>query len=353
MPSAKAAASTAEPSRRMVTPSSPSRRRAAFYTRLGASPPAGPPGPPREGVRPARGWRMRPQNVRRARTIQARRVARSGGVAVRGRRKQFAAFGELAQRCAQLVHSLARQTRRLRPRAGKFGCAGMVDRAVAGIGPRGRCPCERRLATLGQLVLRLVEIATEQRRNAPCRAGPLLRPDVALRHGVLLARAVRRLRRAFLPHGLDEFDALFAQDALHAANGIAFAVEQMADAAQKLDVVGTIVAATAPALHRLDLTKPRLPETQHMLRQVEFLRRLADGTKRIRRLVVQGDTPAAANGTRDVDERYGLAAARQVVDERLSPPLIRCLRIADGLNTMTRRGEMGTSLPVLGLRPMR
>src|SRR5580698_2734473 len=33
--------------------------------------------------------------------------------------------------------------------------------------------------------------------------------------------------------------------------------------------------------------------------------------------------------------------------------LIRCLRIADGLNTMTRRGEIGTSLPVLGLRPIR
>src|SRR5580693_6222585 len=44
-------------------------------------------------------------------------------------------------------------------------------------------------------------------------------------------------------------------------------------------------------------------------------------------------------------------------DYSLSPPseseLIRCLRIADGLNTMTRRGEIGTSLPVLGLRPMR
>src|SRR4051812_49834139 len=33
--------------------------------------------------------------------------------------------------------------------------------------------------------------------------------------------------------------------------------------------------------------------------------------------------------------------------------LIRCLRIADGLNTMTRRGEIGTSLPVFGLRPTR
>src|SRR5262249_60227474 len=33
--------------------------------------------------------------------------------------------------------------------------------------------------------------------------------------------------------------------------------------------------------------------------------------------------------------------------------LIRCLRIAEGLNTITRRGEIGTSLPVLGFRPTR
>ena len=32
---------------------------------------------------------------------------------------------------------------------------------------------------------------------------------------------------------------------------------------------------------------------------------------------------------------------------------MRCLRIADGLNTITRRGEIGTSLPVFGLRPTR
>src|SRR5262245_66265444 len=31
--------------------------------------------------------------------------------------------------------------------------------------------------------------------------------------------------------------------------------------------------------------------------------------------------------------------------------LIRCLSIADGLNTITRRGEIGTSLPVLGFLP--
>jgi len=31
--------------------------------------------------------------------------------------------------------------------------------------------------------------------------------------------------------------------------------------------------------------------------------------------------------------------------------LMRCLRIVEGLNTTTRRGEIGTSSPVLGLRP--
>src|SRR6516225_9974603 len=32
---------------------------------------------------------------------------------------------------------------------------------------------------------------------------------------------------------------------------------------------------------------------------------------------------------------------------------MRCFRMADGLNTMTRRGEIGTSVPVFGLRPIR
>src|SRR3954466_5643817 len=32
---------------------------------------------------------------------------------------------------------------------------------------------------------------------------------------------------------------------------------------------------------------------------------------------------------------------------------MRCFRIADGLNTITRRGEIGTSVPVFGLRPTR
>src|ERR1700676_328824 len=34
-------------------------------------------------------------------------------------------------------------------------------------------------------------------------------------------------------------------------------------------------------------------------------------------------------------------------------PLIRCFRIADGVNTITRREEFATSAPVFGLRPIR
>jgi hypothetical protein len=34
-------------------------------------------------------------------------------------------------------------------------------------------------------------------------------------------------------------------------------------------------------------------------------------------------------------------------------PLMRCFRIADGLNTTMRRGEIVASMPVFGLRPVR
>ena len=79
--------------------------------------------------------------------------------------------------------------------------------------------------------------------------------------------------------------ALLAQDALDAADGIALAVEEMADAAQEADVVGTIVAPSAAALERLDLAEAALPEAQHMLRNVELVRHFADGTECVRRLV--------------------------------------------------------------------
>ena len=64
-----------------------------------------------------------------------------------------------------------------------------------------------------------------------------------------------------LPHRLDEFRPLLAQDALHAADGVALAVEQMADAAQQIDIVGTVIAPPAAALHRLDFAETASPRT--------------------------------------------------------------------------------------------
>ena len=54
---------------------------------------------------------------------------------------------------------------------------------------------------------------------------------------------VRRLRRARLPDTLHEAQALLPQQALHAADGVALAIEQMTDAAQQIDVVGAIDSA--------------------------------------------------------------------------------------------------------------
>src|SRR6478672_13859789 len=112
----------------------------------------------------------------------------------------------------------------------------------------------------------------------------------------------------------------------------------MADPAQEIEVVRPIVAAAATALHWLDLAEAALPEPQHVLRNVEFLRHFADRPECVGRLFHRRPTPSAPGSN-----RYFPSGS----------PLMRCLRIADGLNTITRRGEIGTSLPVLGLRPTR
>src|SRR6185437_11027028 len=84
---------------------------------------------------------------------------------------------------------------------------------------------------------------------------------------------------------LHRFDAVLFQDPLHAADGIALAVEQPTDAFEQIDIVRPIIAPAAAALHRFDLREPRLPKPQHMLGNVELVSDLADGTERIRRLV--------------------------------------------------------------------
>src|SRR5208283_3844666 len=98
-----------------------------------------------------------------------------------------------------------------------------------------------------------------------------------------------------------------------------------------------------------DLGEPRLPEPQHVLRNVEVVGDLADGSERIRRLV-QMLAPLRS----PVEELVGQPAQSDLPSPAAGLcPLIRCLRMADGLNTITRRGEIGTSVPVLGLRPIR
>ena len=153
---------------------------------------------------------------------------------------------------------------------------------------------------------------------------------------------------------LHRFDAVLFQDPLHAADGVALAVEQPADALEQIDVVGPVITPPAASLHRLDLGEPRLPKPQHVLGNVEFVSDLADGTERIRRLV---QMLAPLNSLVGEDAYYELLRADRlsVLPSPLATawPLIRCFRIADGLNTITRRGEIGTSVPVFGLRPIR
>src|SRR5262245_10460625 len=91
-----------------------------------------------------------------------------------------------------------------------------------------------------------------------------------------------RLRRARLPDALHEAHALLAQQTLHAADGVALAIKQMANSAQQVDVVGTVVTPPAAALHRPDLAETALPEPQHVLRDVELLRHFADGPECVR-----------------------------------------------------------------------
>jgi hypothetical protein len=100
---------------------------------------------------------------------------------------------------------------------------------------------------------------------------------------------VWRLRRILAPHRFDKLGALLAQYPLHAADGVTFPVEQMLDAAKQFDVVRTIIAASAAALHRLDFAKPALPKAQNMLRQVEFVSDFADSAKCIGRLAIQSE----------------------------------------------------------------
>src|SRR5262245_27999999 len=80
-------------------------------------------------------------------------------------------------------------------------------------------------------------------------------------------------------------NALLAQDALNATDRIAFAIKERANAFEQVDVVGTVEAPPAAALHRLDLAESGFPKSQHMLGNIELLSHLADRSKSFRRLI--------------------------------------------------------------------
>ena len=127
---------------------------------------------------------------------------------------------------------------------------------------------------LGALVLRggvLAAVVLGAVVVLGCVFGAGLRP----RRGALVAAADR----------LHEARALLLEDALHALDGVALAVEQMTDAAQEVDVVRPVIAPPAAALQRPDLREARFPEAQYVLRHVEVLGDLADGPERVRALV--------------------------------------------------------------------
>src|SRR5262245_59773229 len=74
-----------------------------------------------------------------------------------------------------------------------------------------------------------------------------------------------RLLGPGLPGCLHESDALLADDPLHTTDGVALAVEEMADAAQKRHIVRAVVTAAAAALHWFYFAESAFPKPQHML----------------------------------------------------------------------------------------
>ena len=130
-------------------------------------------------------------------------------------------------------------------------------------------------------------LGAEQHRLGPGgrrrRHGPLRRPVAALATRLANARLGRSGR-------LDVLDAVLAQQPLHALDGVAGVLQEIADAAQKLHVGRPVEAAPAAALHGLELRELQLPEAQHVLLDAELDRHLADVAKCLQRLC-QGQTP--------------------------------------------------------------
>lgn len=102
---------------------------------------------------------------------------------------------------------------------------------------------------------------------------------------VLLPRLFiwRRGETGLKPARAQAFDdgarALLLENALHALDGVALSIEQMAQSHHQLHVARPIIAPPARALHGFELLEAGFPETQHVRRQVETLRDLSNRAK--------------------------------------------------------------------------
>ncbi len=196
-----------------------------------------------------------------------------------------------------------------------------------------RRACREQIPDLDQLAPKFGQLPARVRRCRPrgqsLRHGPRCPDD-----GWLLSRIARRSGPG----------AARPQQLLRALDRVAFVIEQAADLAQQVDVLGPVVAATAAAFQRPDLRELALPEPEHVLGHVEIVGDLADGTERRRRLL-RPDAKLARHGR------------RQVREQRLAHPealaVTRSLSACEARKTRTRRGRIGTSSPVFGFRPTR
>src|SRR5262249_45335435 len=119
----------------------------------------------------------------------------------------------------------------------------------------------------------------------------------------------------------------------HAADRIAVRVQKSLNAANDVDVGGAIVTPAAATLQRLHLREFRFPKAQHMLRHADLVGDFADRA--------EGVGALRAHCLPFAHEWPFIAA------------LTRSLSTWLGRNTSTRRGSIGTSSPVFGLRPTR
>src|SRR5215469_12816613 len=117
--------------------------------------------------------------------------------------------------------------------------------------------------SLGRLLIVIAVIrSAKQRRPQAQKAPPRL--SVAFLD-LLIHSALGGLRRSGFPYRLDKPDAFVLENPLDATDRVAFAIEQMTNPPEQVDIIGPVVTPATTAFHRPDVRKPGLPKPQHML----------------------------------------------------------------------------------------